>query len=247
MKALFTSVLIAVLGTLGCGSQGRFTAAELFPVQAGQSWHMVNQFGDVTTWSVEAVPANSSCETDGGRMLGLRITKDNPRTYWGLGIPEASDLWVLHQDPDGSWRSVQDTPSFPQSCPWCSGNTSATLDWRPIPGRPIVNTVIPAGISKGQTVGAPTAYHLYEAWQTTTLECIAAPSTDKGVQEGMLFQESLVMIDTPVYSGWGMLTDQHEQGVHEKWYFAPGIGLVEIQAYNINSNVLAITIKRTDK
>ena len=105
----------------------------------------------------------------------------------------------------------------------------------------------PGGNTKGQTVGAPTAYHLYEAWQTTTLECIAAPSTDKGVQEGMLFQESLVMVDPPVYSGWGMLTDQHEQGVHEKWYFAPGIGLVEIQAYNINSNVLAITIKRTDK
>ena len=94
MKALFTSVLIAVLGTLGCGSRGRFTAAELFPVQAGQSWHMVNQFGDVTTWSVEAVPANSSCETDGGRMLGLRITKGMSSPDWkGPATPPQAQRW----------------------------------------------------------------------------------------------------------------------------------------------------------
>jgi hypothetical protein len=206
-------------------------------VQIGQVWHMVNKLGDVTTWTVEQPPENSSCEV--GPEVMLHITKNAARTYWMLGEPGVEDRWVLHRDPDGSVRSIQDTPHWSDGCALWGGSPTgpcyATSQWRPVPGLPLPNKIIPATMAINDNISIPTKYHLFSQWtQGSSYQCIAASENDKGLVDWVSgFYTTYV--DTPVYKGIVMANDQYEANfTHEVWYFAPRIGLVQIDAHLVN-------------
>jgi len=198
---------------------------------------MVNKLGDVTTWTVEQPPENSSCEV--GPEVLLHITKNAARTYWMLGEPGVEDHWVLHRDPDGSVRSIQDTPHWSDGCaPWggsATGPCYATVQWRPVPGLPLPNTIIPATMGINDNISIPTKYHLFSQWtQGSSYQCIATSENDKGLVDWVSGFYT-TNVDTPVYKGIAMANDQYEANfTHEVWYFAPRIGLVQIDAYLVN-------------
>ena len=233
MKIL-SSILVAFF-LVSCGGK-TYTAHELWPVSIGNSWVMENKFGDKTFYAIEAAPENTACEN--GRNFVMHVTKNASRTYWGDGVPEAEDREYYHIDDDGSIRGIVDNWKMPQGCPWCSaGETEGAQEWRPLPGQPLPYVNVPASITTGQTITMPTHYTLYHNNQNTTA-CL--PETDPATYVRNIEWQSnfkIVRVETPVYSGPALANDQWENhtatsvGVHETWYFAPGIGLVQVDSY----------------
>lgn len=236
MKQLLLA--LATLVFLGCGTTSPHTyrAATLWPVQLGQSWVMENKFGDQTTYTIEAAPDNAACAA--GDNFIMHVTKNSWRTYWGDGIPEAEDRELFHVDLDGTIRGIVDNWQMPQGCPWCSnGETSGAEEWFPVPGQPLPYVNVPSVIVAGQVITMPTEYALYHNDSNTT-DCL--PTTNPATYARNIEWESIfkiVNVETPAYSGPALATDQFEnhtstsQGVHETWYFAPGIGLVQVDSY----------------
>jgi len=211
-KLLGLLVLLLLCTTCGTPNVSQWTSSELFPLQIGQVWHMVNKLGDVTTWTVEQPPENSSCEV--GPEVLLHITKNAARTYWMLGEPGVEDHWVLHRDPDGSVRSIQDTPHWSDGCaPWggsATGPCYATVQWRPVPGLPLPNTIIPATMGINDNISIPTKYHLFSQWtQGSSYQCIATSENDKGLVDWVSGFYT-TNVDTPVYKGIAMANDQYK-------------------------------------
>jgi hypothetical protein len=235
LSSILALVTLALVTLVGCGGQ-TYTASELWPVTIGSSWTMVNKFGDETFYTIEAAPVVAACEN--GHNFVMHVTKNASITYWGDGIPGAEDREFYHIDDDGSIRGIVDNWQMPQGCPWCqNGQTAGAEEWRPIPGLPLPYVNVPAVIASGETLTMPTQYALYAGKQNTTA-CLA--QTDPATYVRNVAWESIfsiVQVDTPVYSGPALATDQWEdhtatsQGVHETWYFAPGIGLVQVDSY----------------
>jgi hypothetical protein len=228
MSAVRKLFLLLILACIACTPVHRtYTSAELFPIRAGQSWQMANQFGDVTTWTVEQAPEQTACEV--GSNIILHIQKNSARTYWAAGADEAEDRWSLHQDSNGQWRSTSDQSSFPAGCFWCiTVPEVVTLDWRPVPGQAMTNVIIPSSISADDHVDTITQYHRYFAEGNTT-DCIVSAQTDTGLTHWES-HFSMGVVDTPAYKGIALIDKQVEGTYFETWYFAPRIGLVQIDA-----------------
>jgi hypothetical protein len=206
-----------------------YSSAELFPVRIGQQWNMVNSFGDITHFSIEAAPSDAACETAGEKVL-LHITKNHQRTYWGLMTEGAEDREVLLHDSDGSWRGLSDMARASGFFPWDHVHHSVTIDWRPLAGQPLPYVIVPSSFVQGQSIRMDTHYHSFMSFDRNTTNCIADRSTDAGrIHWVSVFYDG--QVDTPAYKGWALINDQIEGCcTHEKWYWAPGIGLVQIDS-----------------
>ena len=211
-----------------------FTASQLFSTSMiGQTWVFQNGYGDITTVEVQAAP-DDAAGTHGSHII-LHFTKNADRAYWGLNIPGAEDHFLLFQLPDGAWRGVADLPIMPQGCPWCNGHTSATLNWHPVDGMPIPYQIVPASVSSDKVEKIPTEYHWWLLNDINTTDDI---TTEQAQDMGLAKWEtdfSIESVDTPIYKGLAALSHQFEGSCgsvacdEEKWYFAPNVGLVEIQ------------------
>jgi len=233
MRLGFVAALLAIL--TGCAGR-TYKAAELWPVSVGDAWSMQNQLGDTTSYTIEAAPSGAGCEP--GRNFVMHVTKNATRTYWGDGIPGAEDREFYHVDNDGAIRGIIDNWKMPQGCPWCAnGQTQGAEEWRPLPGKPLPYVNVPASIATGQSITMSTQYALYHN-AVNTAACL--PETDpatyvRNVEWQSSFQ--IVRVNTPAYSGPALANDQWEnhtpasEGFHETWYFAPGVGLVQVDSY----------------
>ena len=235
MKLARAAVLFLPLGLISCSTSdtpATYTGAQLFPVKAGDSWVMENQFGDQTYYDIEPAPADAACET--GDHFIMHVRKSAARTYWGDGIPEAEDRELFQRDPNGEVRGLADIPVFPQSCPWCNGATSETINWRPVPGEPLPYITVPGTLRFGDVVKIPTHYQGYIQPSVNTTGCVADPAH---YYAEVRWESDFytVPVDTPVYRGPAVVSEQFEGNgnppVHEKWYFAPNVGLVQVDSY----------------
>lgn len=233
MQFRIVPVLFLPLAFLACSSSPVvFKAAELFPVKVGDSWVMENQFGDQTNYDIETAPGVAGCET--GDHFIMHVSKSAARTYWGDGIPLAEDRELFSRDSNGEIRGLADIPFLPASCPWCNGVTSETINWRPVTGEPLPYVIVPAALQVGQVIKMPTHYQGYIQPNVNTTQCVVAPASYYAeVQWETDFY--VANVSTPAYSGPAVVSEQFEGNgstpVHEKWYFAPNIGLVQVDSY----------------
>jgi hypothetical protein len=223
------------------------TAAQAYTPQAGEVWIFVNGYGDTTTVTSEAAPTPVACHT--GNNIVWHYKKTNTRAYWNPGVEEAELLFVLHQNPDSSWRSTASVINFPHSCVFCAGGwTLATFDVKDNPpGVALPYQIIPPTLHVGDHFTYETLAESGGATGVSTLTC--ALSTDAlvalpGHGEEWRTEYYIEAVTTPIYSGNASVSEQWENcnvdrtnaGCgHEKWWFAPGLGLVKVWQINSGS------------
>jgi hypothetical protein len=235
VKLADVSVFFFLLSLLGCSTSHDphlYTAAELFPVKPGDSWVMENKLGDQTYYDIENAPSDAACET--GDHFIMHVSKSAARTYWGDGIPEAEDRELFSRDANGEIRGLADIPKLPESCPWCNGATSETINWRPVSGEALPYITVPAQLETRQVIHIPTHYQGYIEPDVNTTACVALPAnyyTEVRWESDFYVEQ----VDTPAYRGPAVVSEQFEGNgsspVHEKWYFAPNVGLVQVDSF----------------
>jgi hypothetical protein len=209
------------------------SAAQVFSPTVGQVWTFQNGYGDTTTIAIQAAPDPAACIS--GKNIVWHYSKSAARAYWQLGVADAELDFVLHQEADGSWRSVASLISFPHSCPYCVGGwTSGTLDPLPMPGQPLPYLIVPGSATQGHTDSLQTQYAA--SWDLTqqTLACLPDPGPGSAVP--WRTDAYVENVSTPAYTGPAMVSEQWEGPCfpaqagcnHEKWYFAPNLGLVKV-------------------
>lgn len=237
-KLACTLLLLAALST-GCGApqthaapdKGRpvFTSDQ-FQLTPGQSWDMQANNGDRTHFETLSI-AQTGCEA--GELLDLHITKQSVQDYWKAGLDGAEIHWVMRKDAAGNWSAVTSlidwnpavTSDLPHTVDYVLGGSDAYL-------------VVPA-----VTYSSPQTRTGYAQWwmdyTAQTNGCLQNVGT-KGSSLRWTVKLSVQNVTTPAYSGPALLNEEFEGCTaaqetsattacpHELWYFAPGIGLVEI-------------------
>jgi hypothetical protein len=185
------------------------SAAQVFSTSmVGQTWTFRNGYGDTTTIEVQPGEAPNS--------VIWHYIKDNARAYWTPGA-DGAELWFeLDLDPANAngWYNTTAHIIFRGQCQWswCTGPQDFTYVNETTPGKPRPYLIIP-----------PTGNDLSRTRLDTTFLDFGNPDTrwrtDAYVEE----------VGTPVYSGPALVSEQWEGPcTHEKWYFAPGKGLVKV-------------------
>ena len=205
-----------------------YTAAQTFPIQAGQSWTMRDQLGNDTYFQVNSMPDYQACQQ--GTFLDLYMTKSATAAYWAPGTPGASVHFILKNE-QGTWRGVSEVAGASPAQAWMAA--IETVQKNPIEGLPTPYVLLPASIAEGQAIEQKTQYTALSVWGKDLSACVMPldvnnpPGTFGGVEDWhTIFSVSTVQ--TPVYSGPAVESDFLGDNHEEKWYFAPGIGLVGI-------------------
>ena len=217
------------------------TAADLLPAKVGDVWKFQDDAGDITTVSWEAQSSPAACES--GDMLMMHITKTAAATWWGAGFDQAEDHFILHHEPDGGWRALTDNITLPNGHP-ANMSPALTVNHRPLAGMPLPYIIVPAQLGIDMTATATTgdtAYGSYRDLTQTTTDCVSIPVN---FDQNIFWRTDFYWenVTTPIYTGPAVTSDQHESTfVHEKWHFAPGVGLVQI---DVLTDPPAFSIKR---
>jgi hypothetical protein len=227
----------------GPGAAATLAAADIYTPRAGDVWTFVNGYGDTTTITSEAAPDPVACRS--GRNIVWHYRKNAARAYWNPGVAEAELLFVLHQNPDSSWRSTASVISLPQVTP-------ATQTWDILdspPGVPIPYQSVPPTLHQGDTLVYETLADAIGGYGLFTLACTVPDGelvAQLGHGEEWRTEFYVEDVTTPVYSGPAAVTEARENcnaaytnpGCgHEKWWFAPGFGLVKVWQLNTGSGV----------
>jgi hypothetical protein len=227
--------MCAVLCLLLTGCGGAQYSSD-FPFSPGQSWVMANEQGELTFFDTIAVQ-NVGCET--GEEVDLRITKDSAETYWEPGLIHAELHWIMHHDSLGQWRAVASLIHWDNPDPAWDYGTDVSIDY--IPKDPVAYLVYPLPPNPGQQLSETGYAQWYLDGDQQTSSCLI------GAEMGPLFRWTSKLyvetVETPAYSGPAVVNEEFEgcsssaqetpdsvACAHEKWYFAPGIGLVEINS-----------------
>jgi hypothetical protein len=223
------------------------TASDAYTPRIGERWTFVNGYGDTTTVTTEAAPDPTACRT--GRNVIWHYRKSQARAYWNPGVEDAELLFVLHQEPDSSWRSTASVISFPRSCAYCTGGwTKATWNILDNPaGVPAPYQIIPPTLRRGDHLAFDTHADAMGGTGVFSLGCLVPDGqlvALPGHGEQWRTEYYLEDVETPVYSGTAAVSEQWENcnathtnpGCgHEKWWFAPGLGLVKVWQINSGS------------
>lgn len=199
----------------------------------GQTWTFQNALGMTNTFTIESAPPVAACRD--GNNLVIHMTKTDKDTYWLLGADQAEILFLLHQNPDGSWRSTASLINEPLGSTF-NGPLVATYDVIDNqPGMPMPYMIAPPDTATGDNfINETRATSI--GGDSLTFSCeIPAGFPLTGPNDGGYFRTDfyLAQVRTPLYSGAAIVSDQYEGACgHERWYFAPGLGIVEIESLN---------------
>ena len=226
----------------------RIAASAAYSPRIGDVWTFVNAYRDTTTITTVAAPNSVACRK--GKNVIWRYHKTNARAYWLPRVVGATIDFVLHQDPDRSWRSTSSVISMPQSCPWCNGATQFT--WQILDNPPPIPNgyrITPPTLVRGDRVIYETVADALGGAGQYTFDClvpvgrlVAQPGHGAQWRSEFYIEE----VQTPAYSGPASVSEQWENcnamrtnvGCgHEKWWFAPGLGLVKVWQINSGSGV----------
>lgn len=177
--------------------------------------------GVVATTTIEVQPAPSGSGLD----TVWHYTKSDVCTYWNPG--DQSELWFgLNKSGDGSWSSTK----FEAICQFCIvGNTqgSVTIKTSGIGGYMVIPPDRPTSTT-GQSGYFPCWTLGVLTWQTDDCN-VAGEAPIAWRTDGYMAE-----VSTPAYTGPALVSEQQEGNcpescTHEKWYFAPNLGIVEIE------------------
>jgi hypothetical protein len=252
----FRSVLLLVAVT-ACASRTAaepeqplpelLSASDIYTPRVGDVWIFVNGYGDTTTVTTEAAPDSVACR--GGHNVVWHYRKTNKRAYWNPGVDSAELRFVLHQNSDSSWRSTASVISFPRSCAFCSGGwTQATWDILDNPaGTPLPYQIIPPTLRRTDHLAYETLADAKGGTGVSSLDCLVSDGQLVALPgHGEQWRTEYYMEDvkTAIYAGPASVSEQWENcnathtnaGCgHEKWWFAPGFGLVKVWQINSGS------------
>ncbi len=209
------------------------TSAQVFNLSMiGQTWVFTNGYGDRSTIEIQSAPACVAgiC----GNNVVFHYTKTACRAYWLPGVCGAELWFTLHQETDGSWRSIASKMRFPEGCPLglCRPHDAPTVVTQnvvAIPGKPLPYGIIPASGSSAQHTIVRTGYKSH--WQSGVL-------TDEPVKPNFPVSKvswsTATWVETVTTPLTGdapvncLVSHQTEDSVEEHWCFAPGVGLVYV-------------------
>ena len=197
------------------------SSKELFPGTESK-WDMCDENGRVTHFAVTRL-SKAGCDT--GEIADLYITKERSGAYWMPTYANATAHSTMKHDPNGQWRAIhQITYVGPGQFFGYDGETS---DMLPTSGNPYVIT--PAAGDEESTQSG--TVNFTADMGGNTFDCTSGfPSTPFT----WISKFSHVDVSTPFYTGAAVLNVEAENCAAnpscsiENWYFAPGIGLVEI-------------------
>jgi hypothetical protein len=200
----------------------------------GQTWIFENSLGMMNTFAIESAPSPAACRD--GNNLVIHMTKGDKDTYWLMGADKAEIQFLLHQNPDGSWRSTASLINEPLGSTF-NGPMVVTYDVVDNqPGMPLPYMIAPRTTSTGDRFVNETRAVVFGTPDIITYDCgIPSGFPLTGPQDGEYFRTDfyLAAVDTPIYKGVAVISDQFE-GIcgHERWAFAPGLGIVQIESLN---------------
>ena len=199
-----------------------------FNLVPGQSWDMKDTVsGDLTHFEALAVQ-QAGCGR--GRLLDMHITKQNTQDYWNPGLPGAEIHWIMQQDrTGGDWRAALSLIDYS-----ASSGPPHTVDyvWQDSNAYLVVPGI--AYSNPQERVGCAQWWSDLNSQTTSCLDKVGIETPGARWTAKLSIQN----VETPVYSGPALLNEEFEgcaatqetQCPHELWYFAPRVGLVEIDA-----------------
>ncbi len=191
--------------------------SNLFPIKDGTHWIFQNEAnGDYTWFNFSAIQGTFGCSPYSGTTLMMHITKSAVGAYWNPGFdaeifqPEVDDgkeIWSpgFYYRHGTGWTTVDLFGSETLPYPYLPDVFS-------IPGR--MDSPYRARMAAGASLG-----------------CL--PATSDGYHDPWTTYWYAREVSTPVYSGIAIASHQCEalhSDFEEVWLFAPGVGLVEIDA-----------------
>lgn len=219
------------------------TAHDVF-IPASGLWVFHNGYGDQTNITIW-FPGPSDFLPTG--TIFWSYDKSACRAYWQPGVCGAHLDFALAPQLDGSFTSPASLITFPNSCPFCTGGwTQLTADLLPVGDGKIPFLIIPASATEGHISVVDTDYFGYNRAGIITGNSII-PSPPPPVPMVHWRTSSYIEgVTTPSFSGKAMVSEQWEGPcfdasgnyapqpgcAHEKWYFAPALGLVKVMFLN---------------
>jgi hypothetical protein len=197
------------------------SSKEFFPGTESK-FDTCDNHGRVTHFTISRM-SKAGCES--GEIADLYITKDNGGAYWMPTYANASDHWTMKHDPNGQWRAIHQIMYVGPGAFF--GYDGETSDMLPTSGNPYVIT--PA-IGDEDSIQSGTV-NFTNDMGGDTFDCTSGLSSSRFT---WISKFSRVTVETPFYTGAVVLNEQFENCDTnpncsiENWYFAPGIGLVEI-------------------
>jgi hypothetical protein len=169
----------------------------------------------------------------------MHITKTACEAYWAIGACDAETWFVLSPVADGSWIAAASLINFPTELPaWVGGHHLTTQDYVTPEGSPTPYLIVPAGAVAGKMDSRVTSYLRYDGYDELTYNSVVSATAT--AQVFWRTDSYLESVTTPVYSGPALVSEQWEGTCgHEKWYFAPGLGLVKVVSLNDGSGCVA--------
>ncbi|HEV2992017.1 MAG TPA: hypothetical protein VG759_26505 [Candidatus Angelobacter sp.] len=237
-----TLLLLTIVACSAISFAQTLTSAQVMHIQIGQVWNFQDGNGHHMTITLEAPQGNflpSNC-------VVWHYTKDHPNAYWAPGNPGAEQWFPVCPAADGSWASPHYFYNWAGGCPGCATPTCPVVCAGP---QSSTKTVVPNYSGALQTPyfiipNSTTTTAVHTAW-TSYLSCdLGFVMTWSSVQSPANCTHSVgwntwsytANVSTPAYSGPAMVSEQFEGAcindvndcVHEKWFFAPNLGLVQV-------------------
>jgi hypothetical protein len=241
-------VLTVVLtGCTGCGAVHNTSTSTMPPVSTdyfpmiAQSFTMNNYCAGVACGHtfVTYTPAADSCS--GLPALNKKQTKDDTRAYWQPGYDQAWDMETYTRQPDGSimFTATQGGAANTLDIPNAISITDTGFailppDTSNLPQARLVQPQVTSYILKG----------------SLTAECLTTNTLATVMVEPWTVRWHTVNINTSAYAGKTIAADLMEGAastgnyISETHYFAPGLGLVQIDFYNLQTHAMSVKVVR---
>lgn len=216
MKAL---ILVFSLLLAGCGgivaprpfstTPEVITSAQVFK-NVAETWTFQNPRGELT-W-VDIIPVDENHTT-------WHYRKNATDAYWAPTTPAAEIWFDLEKDSTGAWYSTGGVVNEPLGCSVCVGPTIMSrypVATKPGQNRPYL--ILPADSTQ------PVSTAIFD-----DVFPIGNGLFNTAVNEQWQTFSGTEFVSTPVFTGLAYVSDQWEGPcIHERWWFAPGIGMVKV-------------------
>lgn len=246
-------IWIGVALCVGCGGGTKTASSDLTPTapftcaittsanciagqqvfNASMTGHQTfqNGYGQQTFIDVEKAPSSNFLAA--GSVV-WHYTKTACGAYWAIGTCDAEVWFVLSPVSDGSWIAAASLISFPTDVPAWAGHHQTTQNYVAPKGSPTPYLIVPAGAVAGKADSRVTSYLRYDGYDELTYNSVIS-----GPPVAQVFWRTdsyIEQVTTPVYSGPALVSEQWEGTCgHEKWWFAPALGLVKVATLNDGS------------
>jgi hypothetical protein len=174
-----------------------------------ETWTFQNGFGDLSWVDVQPVDATHSI---------WHYHKNATEAYWGGGTPQAELWFYLEKDSTGAWYSTGGIINAPV------GNGQGSL--------PVLDVAYPVNTKPGHArpyliLPASTNFNYTTLFDDTYP--IGGTTLKTDVNTVWSTASYAEQVTTPIFTGLAYVSDQREGPcIREKWYFAPGLGMVKV-------------------